>query len=117
MAADDKFSSKKSYKTISEYGQGQDVTETKNAGTFWLRIYNCKGVKLPYDQALDTMPMLRGNSQFAQDSNKFAATLLKQVEANLLPGEEKTLKLEVRIYRKKDTSNEVIDDDDDEMYI
>lgn len=116
MAADDRFNTGKSYKTISEYGQ-QNVTETKNTGTFWLRIYNCKGTKLPYDQALDTMPLLRGNSEFAQNSNKFAATLLKQVEENLLPGEEKVLKLEVRIYRKKDAESlSVNDDDDDEMY-
>ena len=70
-----------------------DVTSgsEKPTAEFWLRVYikDAEGAaKLPYDQALDTMPLLRGSSEFSKRNNKFLKNLFKQCKEKLAPGEE-----------------------------
>lgn len=100
-----------------------DVTagaSEKPSAEFWLRIYakDAEGAsKLPYDQAIDTMPLLKGNSDFARKNNKFLKALFKQCKEHLKPGEEsEALTLTVKVYRKSnDVTTDDEDDDDEEM--
>jgi hypothetical protein len=99
-----------------------DVTSSSEKPTaeFWLRVYakNKEGAaKLPYDQGLDTMPLLKGNSEFVKKNNKFLRTLYKQCLEHLAPGEESVaLPLIVKVYRKSnDTASELPEEEEDEI--
>ena len=100
-----------------------DVTagaSEKPTAEFWLRVYvkDAEGAsKLPYDQALDTMPLLKGNSEFVRKNNSFLKSLFKQCKEHLKPGEESVaLPLIVKVYRKSnDTASELPEAEEDEI--
>ena len=99
-----------------------DVTSgsEKPTAEFWLRVYAKdakEAAKLPYDQALDTMPLLKGGSQFARKNNKFLKSLFTQCKEHLAPGEESVaLPLIVKVYRKSsDTASELPEEEEDEI--
>lgn len=99
-----------------------DVTagaSEKPTAEFWLRIYAKDeegSAKLPYDQGLDTMPLLRGNSEFVRKNNNFLKMLFKQCKLHLEPGEEsKVLPVFVKVYRKGATSVDISEDEEDEL--
>ena len=101
---------------------GPEVTagSAKPTAEFWLRIYvkDAEGAaKLPYDQAIDTMPLLKGTSEFARKNNKFLLALFKQCKEHLAPGEESVaLPLIVKVYRKSsDTASELPEEEEDEI--
>lgn len=91
----------------------------KPTAEFWLRVYvkdEEGAAKLPYDQALDTMPLLKGNSEFARKNNNFLKMLFKQCKLHLEPGEEsKVLPVFVKVYRKGATSVDISEDEEDEL--
>lgn len=98
-----------------------DVTagaSEKPTAEFWLRIYAKDGeeaAKLPYDQGLDTMPLLRGNSEFVKKNNNFLKLLFKQCKEHLNPGEEsKPLPLIVKVYRKSNNASEPTEEDEED---
>ena len=104
-----------------------DEPETVTAGVekptaeFWLRIYAKDeegAAKLPYDQGLDTMPLLRGNSEFVRKHNNFLKTLFKQCKEHLKPGEESgVIPVYVKVYRKSNdtASADIPEEEEDEI--
>lgn len=115
MSADKYFTVLDEPETDVTAGAGE-----KPSAEFWLRIYvkDVEGAaKLPYDQGLDTMPLLKGNSDFVKRNNKFLKTLFKQCKEHLAPGEESVaLPLIVKVYRKSsDTASELPEEEEDEI--
>lgn len=93
----------------------------KPTAEFWLRVYvkdEEGAAKLPYDQALDTMPLLKGNSEFAKKNNRFLKNLFKQCKENLKPGEESgVIPVYVKVYRKSNdtASADIPEEEEDEI--
>lgn len=93
----------------------------KPTAEFWLRIYakDTEGAaKLPYDQGLDTMPLLRGNSEFVRKNNNFLKKLFKQCKEHLKPGEESgVIPVYVKVYRKSNdtASADIPEEEEDEI--
>ena len=75
--------------------------DEKVQAEFWLRI--CESAeensdKFPYDTALDTMPDLKGSSDFATSANDFKADFLEAIQ-DMEPGEERVTTFVVKVYR------------------
>ena len=121
MSASDKFDTVDTL--LSTDSAIHDSTqETKKKGNYWLRVYKSSkegSAKLPYDTCLDQMPILKGSSDFAKKNNKFLKDLFILCRDHLEPGEEKTLNLVVKVYRKTetDTSLDDVEDDDEISFI
>lgn len=119
MAASDKFQTVDSLVNQTAIVEAGSDSE-KKSGEFWLRIYNKNSegaAKLPYDVCLDTMPVLKGRSEFAKRNNNFLKNLYLQCKEHLDPGEESgVMPLFIKVYRKaSDTTADLDAEEEDEI--
>ena len=118
MAADSKFDTVDSL--INKSAIVESGSEKKKTGEFWLRIYSrdSEGAsKLPYDVCLDSMPILKGNSEFARKNNNFLKQLFLQCKEHLNPGDESgAMPLVIKVYRKSDgTASDLAEEEEEKL--
>ena len=118
MAADSKFDTVDSL--INKSAIVESGAEKKKSGEFWLRIYtkDAEGAaKLPYDVCLDSMPILKGSSEFARKNNNFLKQLYIQCSEHLNPGDESgAMPLVIKVYRKSsDTTADLAAEEEEKL--